>query len=315
MGGIKMYKRILVPLDGSELAEVALPYSEELAEKLDSEIILVNVRSHGEDPDNPEHRVYLSKTAATIEQNIRKSHDLLPGQKIKVDSAIIGSPGLLTHAAEEILDYAEQENVSLIVMATHGRTGIKRWALGSTTDKVVRAAKCPVLIIRASMDTPDKIKLDRLLVTLDESRESETVLPHIESLASKLKAKVTLLHVVVPPYHIYPTTEGAGYYVGGAIVKVPYSEAELRPLKEGAREYLQKVSHKLSGQGIEADYEVRTGPAGEKIIEAAEESGVDLVAMSTHGESGLSRWEHGSIADKVLHAGSTPLLLVRERPA
>ena len=79
-----MYKRMLVPLDGSELAEVALPYAEELAKKLDSEVILINVRAPDEDPDNPEHRLYLSKMAATTEQNIRKSSDTPPGQKVKV---------------------------------------------------------------------------------------------------------------------------------------------------------------------------------------------------------------------------------------
>jgi nucleotide-binding universal stress UspA family protein len=310
-----MYKRILVPLDGSELAETALPYAEELAEKLDSEVILINVRTSGEDPANPEHRVYLSKTVATVEQNIKKSGDLLPGEKIKVDSAIIGSPGLLTHAAEQILDYTEKENVSLIAIATHGRTGIRRWALGSTAEKVVRAANCPVLIIRANIEIPGKIKFSKILVTLDESKESETVLPHIESLASKLKAKITLLHVVVPPYHIYPIIQGVGYYGGAGIIKVPYSEGEVKPLKTKAREYLQQVCSKLKEYGIEASFKVRVGLAGEKIIEEAEESGVDLVAMSTHGESGFSRWEHGSIADKVLHAGTTPLLLVRERPS
>jgi nucleotide-binding universal stress UspA family protein len=308
-----MYKRILVPLDGSDVAEVALPYAEELAEKLDSELTVINIRGPGEDPDNPEHRAYLSKIVATVEQNIKKSGGIKPGQKIKVDSAIVGGHGILIHAAEEILDYAERENISLIVMASHGRTGIRRWALGSTADKVIRAAKYPVMVIRANLNIPGTIKLSKLLVTLDESKESETVLPHIESLASKLNAMVTLLHVVVPPYHIYPISGGIGYYGGEGIVKVPYSDAEVKPLKERAREYLQKVSDKLKDKGIRTNLEVRTGSAADEIIEAAQELGIDLVAMATHGESGLSRWEYGSIADKVLRAGSTPLLLVRER--
>lgn len=143
-----MYKRILVPLDGSELAEVALPYSELLAEKLDSEVILMNVRTPGEDPENPEHRSYLSKTAATVEQNIRKSSNTPPGQKIKVESTIIGSPGLLTHAAEEIVDYTEKGNASLIIMATHGRTGIGCWEHSSIADKVLRAGNTPLLLVR-----------------------------------------------------------------------------------------------------------------------------------------------------------------------
>jgi nucleotide-binding universal stress UspA family protein len=310
-----MYKRILVPLDGSELGEMALPYAEELAEKLDSEVILLNVRTTGEDPDNPDHRVYLSRMAATAEQNMKKSGDAAPGQKLKVTSAIIGSPGIMTHAAEEIVDYADKEKVSLIAMATHGRTGIKRWALGSTADKVVRAARCPVLLVRAHVAVPGKIKLDKVLVPLDGSQLSETVLPHVESLADKLRCQVILLHVVVPPYHIYPVAEMAGYYSGSAIIRVPYTDEELKPQKEGAEEYLQKVTAKLAQMGIAASHKMRVGPAADEIIEVADELEVDLVVMSTCGESGFTRWEHGSVATKVLHAGNTPLLLIRELQA
>ena len=108
-----MYKRLLVPLDGSELAEVALPYAEELARHLGSEIVLINVRTPTENLDNPEHRDYLTKMVATIEQNIKKSTDMAPGKKVKVASVMVGSPGLLTHPAEQILDYAEKENINL----------------------------------------------------------------------------------------------------------------------------------------------------------------------------------------------------------
>jgi len=307
-----MYKRLLVPLDGSELAEVALPYSELLAEKLDSEVILINVRTPGEDPENPEHRSYLSKIAATVEQNIRQSSNTSPGQKVKVESTIIGSPGLLTHAAEEIIDYAGEENASLIIMATHGRTGIKRWALGSTADKVVRAAKCPVLLIRANIDAPGKTKLEKLLIPLDGSKESEKVLPHAEKLASRLKAEVTLIHVLLPLYQVYTAAESIGYYGGMGMVRVPYTEEQMKPLKASAESYLQKVNSRLMEKGVKTNYKVMVGSAGEEIIKTADEVAADMVAMSTHGESGFSRWEHGSIADKVLRAGSTPLLLVRE---
>jgi len=311
-GKIEMYKRILVPLDGSELAEIALPLTQELAEKLDSEIILLNVRAPGEDPENPEHRVYLSKMAETLEQKIRKSGDIPPGQKMKVESHIIGSTGLLTHTAEEIVDFAEKENVSLIIMATHGRTGVRRWALGSTAEKVVRVAQCPVFLVRANLDAPDKIQLSKILVPLDGSKQSETVLTRIQNLAPKMQAQVTLLHVVVPPYHVYPLAEMPGYYGVAGMVRVPYSEDEIKPLIESAEEYLQKVSDKLTNEGVKTSYRVKVGPAAEEIITATDELGADMVAMSTHGESGFSRWEHGSIADKVLHAGNTPLLLVRE---
>ena len=305
-----MYKRILVPLDGSELAGRALPYAKELANHLGSEVILINVMGSNDNPDNPEHRVYLNNKVATMEQVIKKSSALPPGEKVKVTSAIIGSSGILTHPAEEILDYAEKEHVSLIVMATHGRTGIKRWALGSTADKVARASQCPILLIRANIDAPKNVHLDKILVTLDGSEKSEAVLPHIEYTAPKFKSEINLLNVVEPPYHI-SIYQGVGYYGGSGIIKVPYTEEEIKPAKVAAEEYLQKVSGKLIAEGIKTSYKVRVGSASEEIIKAEGEIGVDMVAMSTHGHSGFGRWDHGSIADKVLHAGNTPLLLVR----
>ena len=308
-----MYKRLLIPLDSSEIAERALPYAKELATHLGSEVILINVRMPAENPDEPEHRFYISKMAAATEQDIKKSPALPPGQKVKVESAIIGSPGLLTHPAEEIVDYAEKENVSLIVMATHGRTGISRWTLGDTANKVARASKCPVLLIRANTDVPKSVHLDKILVTLDGSKQSESVLPYIENLASKLKTKISLLNIVEPPYHIYPYSEGMDYYGGEGIVRVPYTEEEIKPLKLVAEKYVKNVSDKLMTEGIKTSYELRTGSAGEEIIKAEEEIHPDIVAMSTHGQSGFGRWEHGSITDKVLHAGKTSLLLVRPR--
>ncbi len=308
-----MYKRLLVPLDGSELAEVALPYAEELARHLGSEIILINVRTPTENLDKPERREYLTIMAATTEQNIKKSADLPPGEKVKVASAIVGSPGLLTHPAEQILDYAEKENINLIVMATHGRTGIRRWTLGSTANNVARAFKCPILLIRAAANVPRSVHLNKILVPLDGSMPSEAVLPFIENLASKLKSKVSLLYVVEMLYHYYPYPEPFGYYASAGVVKVPYNEEEMKPWKETGEKYIKSVNDKLTAEGIKTSYEIRVGSAGEEIIKAEEEMHPDMVAMSTHGHSGFGRLDHGSVTDKVLHAGNTPLLLVRPK--
>jgi len=308
-----LFKRLLVPLDTSELAEIALPYAKELAIKLGAEVILMHVKTSADAPDKPDHRAYLSKMAAITEQDIKKSPALPPGEKVKVDSAIIGSPSRLNHPAEEIVDYAEKENISLIVIATHGRTGIRRWTLGDTANKVARSSKTPVLLIRASNDVPESIHLDKIMVPLDGSKQSEAVLSLIENLASKLKAAVSLFNVVEPPYHFYPQMEGIGYYGGYGMVRVPYTDEEVKPMREISEKYIQSVSEKLMAEGIKTSYEVKVGLAGEEIISAEEEIRPDIVAMSTHGHSGFGRWENGSVADKVLHYGKTPLLLMRPR--
>jgi nucleotide-binding universal stress UspA family protein len=301
-----MYKKVLVPLDTSELSEMALPYAEELATKLGSELILLHVGTWADGEDTADHNIYLSKIKAATEAQIKKS-----GATVKVKSELLGIPSIVANPPEDILEYADKEKVSLIVMATHGRTGISRWTLGSTANKVARAAQCSILLIRCATYAQGKTHLGKILVTLDGSKPSEAVLPYIEALGSKLKSRITLLNVVEPLYHVYPYSEGLGYYGAAGVVRVPYTEEEMQPYRDVEEKYMKDVNDKLASKGVKTSYDIRMGSAGEEIIKAEEEMKPDMVAMSTHGHSGFGRFEHGSIADKVLHAGTTPLLLVR----
>ena len=148
---------------------------------------------------------------------------------------------------------------------------------------------------------------ERILVPLDGSKIGEAALPYIEDLVSKIKpeikVEVTLFQVVSSLTH---------YVVAGeASVPVPYTETELAELKKRALDYLEKAGEKLKGKGAIVKTKVSTGRAAEQIIKAAEEIKVDLVAMSTHGRSGISRWAFGSVTDKVLQAGVVPILTIR----
>jgi len=142
VGGTAVYERILVPLDGSELAELALPFAEELAARSGSEITLLCVGESAETEDYAKHEIYLEQIAAVTKHAAEKRLDR-PEGVINVRSTV--SVG---HPAQEIVDYAERENISLIIMATHGRTGVGRWALGSVAEKVMRAGTTPVLLVR-----------------------------------------------------------------------------------------------------------------------------------------------------------------------
>ena len=297
-----MYDKILVPLDGSSLSEVALPYAEELAGKLCSEILLLHVsesKKHQYDllPDMYYIETIIESTRCGAQKHLGK----LVATEIKVESIIlVGDP------AEEIVDYAEKEEVDFIVMATHGRTGISRWALGSVADKVVRASNTPVILIRAMGTHPDIREQDiirRILVPLDGSKESEIIIPHIENLAFKLKAEVILFRSVPRANHVY----GAEM----TVAHVPYTNEEMEPFRAEAEVYLEKVRNQLQESGIILETKVTIGNAADAIIELSDEIPVDMVAMSTHGRSGIKRWSLGSVASKVSHAGNTPLLLVR----
>ena len=291
-----MYEKILVPLDGSELAEVALPYAEELAGRMGSEIILVYVGESNEDPYRHMYQAYLDKMIETTRQGAERNLAKLVAKAIDIKSAFLaGNP------AEEIVDYADREKIGLIVMATHGRSGLRRWALGGVADKVVRATEQPVALIRskgARADVREKGILTKALVPLDGSKESEAVLPYIEELASKLKAEVILLRVLTMDY-------------------VVTSDEQLKQIKHrraSTKDYLRKVAARLKQKGIAAKAEFRETMVhneASEIIKLANEAYVDVIAMSIYGQSGISHWAFGSVTERVLYEGDTPLLLVR----
>jgi len=296
-----MYEKILVPLDGSEIAEVALPYAEEMAGRLGSEITLISVSHSAEEQDQQMFQSYIQKTVESMRERAERYLEKPSERIIKVDSTIlVGNP------AEEIVDYADSGNIDLIVMATHGHSGIRRWALGSVADKVLRATGRPVVLVRAQNAHPYMHKKDilsKMLVPLDGSKEGETVVPYIEELVSKLGGEIIFFQVLALAYHVHIS--------GDAAVQVPYTEKEMEPLKMSAQSYLKKMGSKLRERGSTVKYEVRVGAAGHEIIKLADEINADLVAMSTHGRSGIGLWVFGSVAERVVRSGNTPVLLVR----
>ncbi|MFC1896955.1 universal stress protein [Chloroflexota bacterium] len=298
-----MYENILITLDGSELAEVALPYAEELSSKLKTEVILFQavprayhiyaVEGNTRIPYTDEE---MKPLKASAEDYLKRVADGLKDKGITTKTEVrVGT------AADEIVNLADETNIGLITMSTHGRSGISRWTLGSVADKVVRGTKQPVFLIRAKGAHPnvrEKDILDKAVVPLDGSKESEAVIPYIEELAAKFKVEVTLYHMLSLDANIYS--------------EVQFTQTE--SLRASAKDYIGRVAAQLEQKGIVvmAKFsEVTKGAEAEEIINLADKTQADLVAMSTHGRSGISRWFLGSVADRVLHEGNTPLLLVR----
>ena len=291
----------MLPLDGSKLAEVALPYAEKLAGGLGSEITLVCVNDLSAAPQQDTHLGYLQKIVGAIkEAAIGYASTSGDGTTIHAKSVLLsGQP------AEKIVEYADSEGIGLIVMATHGQSGIQRWALGSVADKVVRATTRPVLLIRARGASPDvraRGVLNKILVPVDGSKEGEAIIPCIEELASRLRVKVVLIQILAKGYDTLTQY-------------VPLSERQVESDKARATGYLNKIAAGLKEKGIAVEERlgigISFGNAAEQIIQAADEVQADLLAMTTHGRSGVGRWAFGSVAERVLHEGKTPLLLVR----
>ena len=290
-----MYEKILVPLDGSKLAEVALPHANELARKLGSKITLVSVLPVGSESDDNKyhhsHRFYMQEMVKTIKQ-----------QAINVESVILtGAP------AEEIVNYADREDISLIVMGTRGQSGIKRWVLGSIADKVVSATTRPVALITTD-DTETSVRgkdlLSKALVILDGTAEAEAVIPYVEDLGSKLDIEVVLLRLVEQAFMYYESADDLSY--------VPVSKKEMNSRRAKARRYLTKLASLLESKGIIVRVKVVTkGNSAETIIKVASQTDAGLIVMSTRGRSGISRWIFGSVRDEIVNIGNVLVLLVR----
>jgi nucleotide-binding universal stress UspA family protein len=309
-------KTILVPLDGSTLAEQVLPYVRLLAEISRAQIRLIRV-IEAVDRDQAMNDMLLSlygagesptRAHARLEELWRQMREsaegylashvaLLRGVGLEASADIyVGSP------AEMIVDIAAQAPATLIAMATHGYSGLKRWAMGSTADKVVHAATTPVFVVRGrSQPLAEAPRLRRVLVPQDGSAFARQALPLASELAVTTGAEVVLLEAIERTNLLEPSRLGR-----------PRSELEemFRELQPRVRAELEMLVTGLHTEGVTARAIVQIGDAADVIVELAEREQVDLVIMATHGYSGIKRWALGSVADKVLHASTAPLILI-----
>lgn len=293
-----MYHKMLVPLDGSRLSEIVFPYAKDLAGRLGLDVILLHVHSSKESETIPLHQSYIENKAQIIKRQLRdwqkKIGVNLEGSKLEVRGELA-----MGYPPEEIMHYAEQNNVDLILMATHGRSGVRRWVLGSVADKVLCVSSIPVWLIRAGTVesvTYDKWPQRTLLVPLDGSVLAEKVLPHVELLAKQPGAPpvdVVLFRVAEPP-----TT--SGHYFRN----IPESREEIE-------QYLAKIETRLKNSDLRVQSKVSSGDPAEKILGYGRKNPFSIIVMSTHGHSGMSRWFYGSVATKVLEHASNPIFLVR----
>jgi len=301
-----MATRILVPLDGSSLAEQALPCAVTLARGLGAELVLL--RAIWILPDIleilDESTVELNEIVAQLET---KANGYLGTLVEQLREAGLSARPVVRRgpAAEAILDYAEQTDIGQIVMATHGYSGIKRWTHGSVAERVLQMARAPLLLVRASeqglgSDWQQPVRCRRILVPLDGSLVAEQILPTVATVAQAKSSDLILFQV--------PIVHASGWMTGDWDLPI---QGVLDTAEEDAHAYLNAVAGKLTGQGLHVVTATESGWVASCIVEYAEANRVDLIAMCTHGRTGLARWALGSVAERVLWAASTPILLVR----
>lgn len=292
-----MLDKILVPLDGSELAEVSLWYVEGFAGRLRSSVTLLMVLSPEEHPSRYMYDCYLKEMVSRVAANAKERGGLKADEEIKVDYKILkGDP------AEVIVDYADKARMNLIIMSTQGRSGVRRWALGNVANKVLRATAKPVMLIRAKGAKSDVYKktLNKVLVPVGGHKKNELILKYVTYMATTLNLEVTL-------FHTWDKDVDSIYFNEVALRR-------LRQRKKRSEAYLKKMEESLKSKGVNVDSIFKTGPAdgtADEVIELAEKGNYSMVAMSTSGRSGVGLWLFGSYAEKVLQDGSTPLFLIR----
>lgn len=286
----RMLQQILVPLDGSGEAESVLPYLRDLAPRFDSRVHILGVGIG----------TRTRRVNRLLEDYINRTALSLRGDNIKAEPVV-----LYGIAADKILDFIIQKEIDLIIMATHGRSGVTRWWMGSVAEKVISEAPSPVLLVRSKRRKKTKGAgklhfLDKILAPLDGSDIGQAALPYIETLAIEARASVSLLQIVSPP----GTVEAS--LLGG-----PDWRKFVKAMQDAGEDYLKVIAQKFNEKGIKTVYEVVSGDPADKIVEYAEDNKMSLIAMSTHGRTGLARWVLGSVADKILHGSTMPILLVR----
>jgi nucleotide-binding universal stress UspA family protein len=292
-----MYNRILVPLDGSQLAEQVLPYVKLLAKETKCHTELLQVIEYSPAPTHP--RQVRANLTGEAQKYLKKAAASLKSSGLTVSSLVHhGDP------ASDIVAEAESEPETLIAMATHGQSGLARWMLGSVTDKVLHAATNPLLVVRAHEQeaTTTGEMLENVIVPLDESLLAEQALPHAVHLARTMGLRVILLRV---------TPDAGDYYRN--MEYVPSDFEDFAQFADGqAMEYLHKVGRKLRDQGFPlVEERLLHGHPAATIVDLARETPHCLVAMTTHGRSGVGRWLLGSVADRVLRHSAGPVLMVR----
>jgi nucleotide-binding universal stress UspA family protein len=298
-----MLEHILLPLDGSALAERVLPHAISLAEAFGSRLSLLRVVSLEEHADqqsmvNPMNWQMRKSEAEAYLKSIQNRL-----AEVEVDCVIQILEGRPAH---QIIEFAQQENVSLIVLSSHGSSGVSEWNINSTVQKVLLRAFMPVMIIRAYQDAYNDLKgltYQNLFVALDGSKRAECILALAKSISDYQDSKIFLTHVVEEPK--LPR-------------QMPLSdedEAIINKLKEinvnEANKYFDNLKTQFNEGQVETIIESSRHPSV-TLHNIIDRENIDLVLLSAHGYSGENRWPYGKIALNFIAYGTTPLIIIQD---
>lgn len=294
-----MFKKILIPLDSSPLAESTFGHVQALLPADTTSVVLVTVLEtyrYGIAADEMATVNTLEYVRSSMEEYIARKQREMEEAGYAVESYLIEGD-----AAQGILEVAESTGVDLIAMTTHGRSGVVRWALGSVAERVLHYAECPVLLTREETRVVQHNALRTILVPLDGSETAARALEPARVIATATGAELLLLRIA-PRFD-----DGESELLFGDAAS---AESAVEQWHERTEGYLAETARSLQGEGFTVRTRLDTGDTATLIATVAEEEGADLLVMSTHGRLGFDRLLHGSVASSVLRQATSPLLLV-----
>lgn len=305
-----MFDTILVPLDGSQLAECVLPHVITFAHSFDAEITLLRMLEKKQAGTSAQSfdllNWQINKTKATL--NLEKIKARMQESSVRVEATV--TEGLV---AEGITEYAQSQRMKLIVLSSHGRNGLTQWGISSITQKIILSAQTSLLIVRAHQygvhadELSEAPVYQRILVPLDGSQRAENVLPIITQLARFHKAQIQLVQVIQTPEmarQMPPTPDD-----------IELSNRVITRNQEEAGRYLEQLRSRSYLEGIPVQTHLITSDnAAVALHQLGEQEQIDMVALSAHGYSGNHQWPYGSMVNNFILYGKVPLLIVQDLP-
>lgn len=299
-----MFNRILLPMDRSPLAECVLPHAVAIARAFASQVTLVHVM------DTP-HRANWLRAVDPLNWRIRKAEaeSYLGDLVLRLQKAGVSTEKQILEgdAAERIVEYSHKNDVPLIMLSSHGQSGLSGWNVSSVVQKIILRARTSIMIVRAYQPISTDVTGLRyrwLLLPLDGSQRAESVLPMASTLAHSHEAQILLAHVVrrpEMPRRTPPTDED-----------VELADRIVERNRAEAIQYLDQLRSRLSGEAqarvLVSDHVAVT------LHELVDQEKIDLVLLTAHGYSGQTRWPYGSVVISFITYGTTPLLIVQDLP-
>jgi nucleotide-binding universal stress UspA family protein len=302
-----MFDSILVPLDGSLLAECVLSHAVAIARAFNAKVFLLRVleknRANGSAQLFDLLNWQIKKTEAKMD--LGKINTRLIKSQLRIDATVL--EGLV---AESITEFAQSQGVKLIIMSSHGRSGVTQWGISSVAQKIILSAPTSVLIVRAHQPASSEVveqAYRRILVPLDGSRRAENVLPMIAHLARFHKSQIHIVRVVTTPEmarQLPPVKED-----------VNLSNRIVARNREESIRYLEQVRLSSPLNGISVQTHLLTSDNAPAALHGlVEQENIDMVALSAHGYSGNNQWPYGGMVNNFILYGKVPLLIVQDLP-